>query len=187
MDHLKDFHNLSPCVRKAVMGLGTSPHPYAQKIVNQFLRAQEIIGVSPEKNITDLLDGDIRLGYVTSPELVPNESNVIYGIRQEDTPKNVLITGISGSGKSNLLLTALADIVKLHEPVTVIALDFKGEFRHCYNFFKYILNEDEMLFNPYTMISAPIKRFRGQTPEVTNTRNRHVDQPIQELVHVLTP
>ena len=100
-------------VLKGLIGLSQSPHPYAKRVVEQFLRAQEIKGVLGEEDIINLIQGEIRIGYVDSPGIVPSISNLIFGIRPEDTPKNVLIFGLSGSGKTNILLNAIAEIVKL--------------------------------------------------------------------------
>ena len=105
--------SLNPGVLKGLIGLSQSPHPYAKRVVDQFLRAQETTGVLGEEDIINLIHGEIRIGFVDSPEIAPPESNLIFGIRPEDAPKNVLIFGLSGTGKTNVLLNVIADLIKI--------------------------------------------------------------------------
>lgn len=111
--HNNDIYRAgNPRIQKGLIGLSQSPHPAAKRIVEQCLRAQEITSVPGAKDLLDSLRGEIRIGYVESPELVSPDSNIIFGIRKEDTPKNVLIFGLSGTGKTNLLLNVLSDLME---------------------------------------------------------------------------
>ena len=139
--------SLNPGILKGLVGLSQSPHPYSKRIVEQFLRAQEIHGVLGEEDIISLIQGEIRVGFVDSPGIASPESNLIFGIRPEDAPKNILFFGQSGTGKTNALLNVMTDLIKLDQFNTVFALDFKGElFRYSYNYSKEVLNNDEMLY-----------------------------------------
>jgi len=87
-------------------------------------------------------------------ELIENPG-VRVGIRILDRPRNVLIAGRTGAGKSNLLRKIVHDldalIRKLGKKMSVLICDFKGDF---YDIIKIIVQHLDDLENRSTRLAA---------------------------------
>ncbi|MFA5953708.1 MAG: DUF87 domain-containing protein [Candidatus Pacearchaeota archaeon] len=94
-----------------------------------------------QKNLSNLLDTKILLepppkelvtGEYTLGNVVYNEKELYpFNLREQDWSRHICVTGMSGSGKTNLALNILSDFIKKSKPFLVF--DWKKSFRPLVN------------------------------------------------------
>lgn len=91
-----------------------------QKYLNENMLTEKVLLEPPEE---DIIKGDYPLGKV----VYPSEELYPFGLREMDWPRHVLITGMSGSGKTNFAFVVLGGFILKKKPFMVF--DWKKSFR----------------------------------------------------------
>ncbi len=103
-----------------------------QKYLNENLLQEKVLLEPPAKEV---IRGDYPLGKV----VYPDDELYTFGLRESDWPRHVLVTGMSGSGKTNFAFVALGGFILKRKPFMVF--DWKKSFRPLMS-----VNKDILLF-----------------------------------------
>jgi len=91
-----------------------------QRYLNENMLTEKVLLEPPEEEI---IKGDYPLGNV----VYPSDELYSFGLREMDWPRHVLITGMSGSGKTNFAFVILGGFIIKQKPFMVF--DWKKSFR----------------------------------------------------------
>lgn len=148
---------LAPGVQRALNGLSQSRFIKPDATINRFVSFKEL---TLTKGLAEKLDGPIKAGYV-------NDSDNTFGLNLQDSPKNLLVLGSPGTGKTNLCRVLIDGFLK-HSNATIVYFDKKGTEKSLYNYLCQILGKEQFLFlspeknlceNPF---SSPHPKIQAQ-------------------------
>lgn len=126
---------LSPGIKRALEGLTASRFIKPDATINRFVSFKELTST---KGLADKLYGPIKAGYV-------NDSEVTFGLNLQDSPKNLLVLGSPGTGKTNICRVLIDGFLK-NTTATIVYFDKKGTEKSLYNYLCQILGKEQFLF-----------------------------------------
>ena len=104
---------------------------YRKYIDDNFLDQQVILKKPPE--------GMLKASYALGKIEYPNKKDDIFGLREQDFPRHLCISGMSGSGKTTFAIRIINELIRAKKPFLVF--DWKKSFRSLYH-----LSKDLMVF-----------------------------------------
>lgn len=88
--------------------------------------------------LAEAIKGEIPVGFV-------NNSDLIFGLRKADAPKNGLVIGLPGVGKTTCCHVLIDGILK-NTDATIVFFDKKGSEKNLYPYLTQVLDKSEILF-----------------------------------------
>lgn len=128
------FQDNNPRSQRPQQGL-SNPSSRLGDVYSRYQQCQDILA---EKAIAELLQGPIPLGWV-------NNGDLVFGLRTTDAPKNILVLGSPGTGKSNACRVLIDSIIK-NTDATIVYFDKKGSEKYLYNYLQQSLDKSQILF-----------------------------------------
>lgn len=101
-------------------------------------RYQHCQDIRQSRILAEAIQGEIPIGFV-------NNSDLTFGLRKTDAPKNGLFIGSPGVGKTTCCHVVIDGILK-HTDATIIFFDKKGSEKNLYPYLEQVLDKSEILF-----------------------------------------
>lgn len=114
------------------------PNESAIRAGEVMARYQQIQEIRQQRLIADNIQGQIPLGFVSNSEL-------LFGLRPSDAPKNALVLGLPGTGKTNACRVLVDGFLK-NTDATVVFFDKKGSEKCLYPYLLQVLDKSQILF-----------------------------------------
>lgn len=101
-------------------------------------RYQQVQEIRQQRLMAENIQGQIPLGYV-------NNSELLFGLRPNDAPKNVLVLGLPGTGKTNACRVLVDGFLK-NTDATIVFFDKKGSEKSLYPYLTQVLDKSQILY-----------------------------------------